>query len=102
LLAEARRRWLETVASAVRTIQPARELDANKGKSMKENENKIAFICFHGLFGNGTFQWVTADSNKKISSLSEVALQVVRKPHFLFESHRRAACCKDAKVALRE
>jgi hypothetical protein len=33
---------------------------------MKGNENKIAFIFFHFLFRIGTFQWVTADSNKKI------------------------------------
>jgi hypothetical protein len=33
---------------------------------MQVNESKIAFICFHLLFGIGTFQWVTADSNKKI------------------------------------
>jgi hypothetical protein len=35
---------------------------------MKGNERKSAFICFHKLFRIGTFQWVTADSNKKIFS----------------------------------
>jgi hypothetical protein len=35
---------------------------------MKTNERKIAFICFHLLFRIGTFQWVTADSNKKFPS----------------------------------
>jgi hypothetical protein len=35
---------------------------------MQVNESKIAFICFHLLFGIGTFQWVTADSNKKSNS----------------------------------
>jgi hypothetical protein len=33
---------------------------------MKTNERKIAFISFQKLFRIGTFQWVTADSNKKI------------------------------------
>jgi hypothetical protein len=47
-------------------IQPRREFLANKRKQMKANERKIAFICFHLLFRIGTFQWVTADSNKKI------------------------------------
>src|ERR1700722_2826453 len=37
---------------------------------MQGNERKLAFIFFHFLFRNGTFQWVTGDSNKKISSLS--------------------------------
>jgi hypothetical protein len=32
---------------------------------MKGNERKKAFISFHFLFGIWTFQWVTADSNKK-------------------------------------
>jgi hypothetical protein len=32
---------------------------------MKENERKIAFICFYLFFGIGTFQWVTANKNKK-------------------------------------
>jgi hypothetical protein len=36
---------------------------------MKGNESKIAFFSFHLLFRIGTFQWVTADSNKKILSL---------------------------------
>jgi hypothetical protein len=35
---------------------------------MKTNERKIAFISFQKLFRIGTFQWVTADSNKKILS----------------------------------
>jgi hypothetical protein len=35
---------------------------------MKANERKIAFICFQKLFRIGTFQWITADSNKKIPS----------------------------------
>jgi hypothetical protein len=33
---------------------------------MQINESKIAFICFYLFFGIGTFQWVTADKNKKI------------------------------------
>jgi hypothetical protein len=33
---------------------------------MKGNENRIAFISFHFSFRIGTFQRVTADSNKKI------------------------------------
>jgi hypothetical protein len=40
---------------------------ANKPKEMKGNERKIAFISFYFLFGIGTFQWVTGDSNKKIA-----------------------------------
>jgi hypothetical protein len=36
---------------------------------MKINESKSAFICFHFLFRIGTFQWVMADSNKKIFRL---------------------------------
>src|ERR1700722_18958112 len=35
---------------------------------MKANESKMIFICFHLFFGIGTFQWVTADSNRKNSS----------------------------------
>jgi hypothetical protein len=34
---------------------------------MKANERKIPFISFQKLFRIGTFQWVTADSNKKIT-----------------------------------
>jgi hypothetical protein len=47
-------------------MQPKREFLQIKRKQMKTNERKIAFICFHLLFRIGTFQWVTADSNKKI------------------------------------
>jgi hypothetical protein len=44
---------------------------------MKTNESKIAFICFHLFFGNGTFQRVTADSNKKKNpSLSSLAAPI--------------------------
>jgi hypothetical protein len=45
-----------------------REFPANKRKQMKANERKIAFISFQKLFIIHTFQWVTADSNKKIPS----------------------------------
>jgi hypothetical protein len=38
---------------------------------MKGNERKIAFISFHLFFRNGTYQWVTADSNKKNPLLSQ-------------------------------
>jgi hypothetical protein len=51
-------------------LQPKREWTANKGKQMQINERKKAFICFYLLFRIGTFQWVTADSNKKIRPLS--------------------------------
>jgi hypothetical protein len=34
---------------------------------MKGNESKWAFICFQQFFRIGTFQRVTADSNKKIA-----------------------------------
>jgi hypothetical protein len=37
---------------------------------MQINESKIAFIVFHLFFQKGTFQCVTADSNKKIAFLS--------------------------------
>jgi hypothetical protein len=37
-----------------------------KRKEMKANESKIPFISFHFLLRIGTFQWVKADSNKKI------------------------------------
>jgi hypothetical protein len=30
----------------------------------KQKGLSFSFICFHGFFGNGTFQWVTRDSNK--------------------------------------
>jgi hypothetical protein len=33
---------------------------------MKENESKIAFIFFHLFFRIWPFQWVMADSNKKV------------------------------------
>jgi hypothetical protein len=36
-----------------------------KAKEMKGNERKKSFFFFHFLFGIGTFQWVTTDSNKK-------------------------------------
>ena len=48
---------------------------------MKRNESKIAFICFHFLLRIGTFQWVTADLNKKIfsfDSLSSTSLRSTR------------------------
>jgi hypothetical protein len=41
-----------------------------KSKQTQINANKIAFFCLRLFFGIGTFQWVTADSNKKISSFS--------------------------------
>jgi hypothetical protein len=47
---------------------------------MKTNESKIAFFSFHLLFRIGTFQWVTADSNKKnpfpchtVAQISQIA-----------------------------
>jgi hypothetical protein len=52
-----------------------------KRKEMKGNKSKIAFICFHFLLRIGTFQWVTADSNKKIfpfDSLSSSSLRLTR------------------------
>jgi hypothetical protein len=52
---------------------------------MKTNERKIAFISFHFLFRIGTFQWVTADSNKKFpSAISGCARR--------FEVNFRAVC----------
>jgi hypothetical protein len=47
-------------------IQPAREFDVNKRKQMKAKWLLFPFICFHEFFRIGTFQRVTADSNKKI------------------------------------
>jgi hypothetical protein len=89
----------------MRSIQPARKLAANKRKKMKENENKIAFICFHKFFRIGTFQGVTADSNKKISLLLTRAsgcCQKASKSIFLSFCSTRAVACKNAKVRLRE
>jgi hypothetical protein len=41
-------------------------VDENKSKQKKVNDRKNAFIYLHLFFRIGTFQWVTADSNKKI------------------------------------
>jgi hypothetical protein len=60
-----------------------RRWSANKPKEMKGNERKIAFISFYFLFGIGTFQWVTGDSNKKIKKLP-----------VLFPSGRRIAAAR--------
>ena len=43
----------------------AAKLSQIKRKLMKGNESKIAFISFYFLFRIWTFQWVTANSNKK-------------------------------------
>src|ERR1700722_52919 len=51
-------------------MQPRREYRRRKRKGMQINESKIAFIVFHLFFQKGTFQCVTADSNKKIAFLS--------------------------------
>src|SRR5580692_10679066 len=48
--------------------QPPREILANKSKLAKANKRKIAFICFHYFFRIGTFQWVTAEKDKKVFS----------------------------------
>jgi hypothetical protein len=50
-------------------IQSGREFGERKRKRMKENKRNYAFISFQESFGNGTFQWVTADSNRKTSLL---------------------------------
>jgi hypothetical protein len=50
-----------------RERHPTAEIRANKRKQTKGNESNFAFISFHFLFRIGAFQWVTADSNKKIS-----------------------------------
>jgi hypothetical protein len=47
-------------------------LAAKKSKLLKGNERKKAFISFYLFFGNGPFQWVTTDSNKKIFFLGWV------------------------------
>jgi hypothetical protein len=44
---------------------------------MQAKESKNAFVCFHLFFGIGTFQWVTADSNKKIRLRLKLARRVV-------------------------
>ena len=41
-------------------------MSKRKSKVIKGNESKIAFISFYLLFKIEAFQWVTADSNKKI------------------------------------
>jgi hypothetical protein len=48
-------------------MQPAREFAVSKCKSMKGNESKFAFISFQGFLRIATFQWVTAEKNKKFS-----------------------------------
>jgi hypothetical protein len=55
----------DRVAMAPSPQLPVESLQSSR-KKMKGNESKIAFICFHFLFGIGTFQQVTADSNKKM------------------------------------
>src|SRR5258707_10076212 len=50
----------------VREIQPQGEVCSKKGKQVKGNESKRAFICFHLFFGIGTFQRVMGNSNRKI------------------------------------
>jgi hypothetical protein len=45
------------------------QISADKSKQIKTNESKNAFFCFYVFFRIGTFQRVTADSNKKIFSL---------------------------------
>jgi hypothetical protein len=47
-------------------VRPRPALRQNGPKPTKAHENEIAFVCFLLFFGNGTFQWVAADSNKKI------------------------------------
>jgi hypothetical protein len=49
-------------------VQPGGEIRSNKSKLMKGNESKNPFISFYFFFRIWTFQWVTGDSNKKISS----------------------------------
>jgi hypothetical protein len=49
-------------------IQPARELAPNKSKQMQVKPRKKAWISLFFLGGIGTFQWVTAEKNKKTSS----------------------------------
>jgi hypothetical protein len=49
-------------------------------KASQRKEMKIAFICFHKLFGIRTFQWVTADSNRKNSFLLNSRSGLCAKP----------------------
>jgi hypothetical protein len=54
---------VQTYRTTPPTADAGREI---KCKQMKGKESKRAFIRFHLLFGIGTFQRVTEDSNKKI------------------------------------
>jgi hypothetical protein len=58
-----------------------------KRKETKGNERKKAFISFSLLFRIGAFQWVTLDSNKKITPpLSSLLRLYAKRPrrHFPF------------------
>jgi hypothetical protein len=47
---------------------PAVNLNANKSKEIQGNPSKKACISLDSFGGIGTFQWVTANPNKKIFS----------------------------------
>jgi hypothetical protein len=72
---------LSSQGSAEAWIQPKRESLANKRKQLQINESKKAFICFHLLFGIGTFQWVTSEKIKNSGRLSTRAVGCAEMPH---------------------
>jgi hypothetical protein len=51
------------------------QIKAHKRKQKKINASKIAFFYYRLFFGIGSFQWVTADSNNKISPLAETSVR---------------------------
>jgi hypothetical protein len=85
----------------VRSLQPARELAANKRKKMKDNKSKIAFICFHKFSESGLFNALQGIQIKKSLSFQTRVSGCGRNASTtIFLS--RAAGRQDAKIRLRE
>jgi hypothetical protein len=51
---------------------PAAKVNAKESKEIQGNPSKKACISLDSFGGIGTFQWVTANPNKKISSCSDL------------------------------
>src|SRR3984885_15838802 len=80
---------------------------------MKGNKRKKAFISFYLFFGIGTFQWVTADSNKKLlvlfrlrdvlsARLAQTSFPILFRPHEIrsTEAYNTCFCFCQAIAAL--
>ena len=78
---EARRVWL------------AVQIKAHKRKQKKINASKIAFFYYRLFFGIGSFQWVTADSNKNFLPSPKLPCEGVSRkfPALLFPFRGRPA-----------